>query len=199
NVLAELREEFPDITISKIRYLETEGLVEPERTPAGYRKFSPTDVDRLRYVLRLQRDKFWPLRVIRQKLDDLDRGLQPPMPDEDSGVLQVPQVVLADDGYPTADSIRPRGTELRLTRAEVIKAAEISDELMDSIEQYGLIPERRGRAHYTGADLVVAKTVGELAGFGIEPRHLRAFRTAADREIGLFDQVVAPLRRQNDA
>ncbi|MGH3423468.1 MAG: transcriptional regulator FtsR [Nocardioidaceae bacterium] len=198
NVLAELREEFPDISISKIRYLETEGLVEPERTPAGYRKFSRSDVDRLRYVLTLQRDKFWPLRVIRQKLDDLDRGLQPGTTDADTGVLHVPRVVLADDGYPSADSLRHRGTELRLTRAEVIKAAEISEELMDSIEQFGLIRRRGAHAHYEGADLVIAKTVGELAAYGLEPRHLRAFRTAADREIGLFDQIVSPVQRQRD-
>lgn len=198
NVLAELRDEFPDISISKIRYLETEGLVEPERTPAGYRKFSRADVDRLRYVLTLQRDKFWPLRVIRQKLDDLDRGLQPGTQDADTGTLHVPRVVLADDGYPTADSLRERGTELRLTRAELVKAAEVSEDLMDSIEQFGLVRRRGARSHYGGADLVIVKTVGELAAYGIEPRHLRAFRTAADREIGLFDQVVAPLQRQHD-
>lgn len=195
-VLAELREEFPDISISKIRYLESEGLVEPERTPAGYRKFAGADVERLRYVLTLQRDKFWPLRVIRQKLDDLDRGLQPV--DDSSGDLHVPRVVLADDGYPTPDTMRAGGGELRLTRSEVVKAAEINDELMDSIEQFGLIRKRGAHSHYGGTDLVIAKTVGELAAFGLEPRHLRAFRTAADREVGLFDQIVSPLQRQRD-
>ncbi|MEJ7755823.1 MAG: MerR family transcriptional regulator [Nocardioidaceae bacterium] len=195
-VLGHLRGDFPDISISKIRYLEDQGLVEPDRTPSGYRKFSHRDLERLRYVLVLQRDKFLPLRVIRQKLDDLDRGLQPG--EAHSEVLQVPKVVLADDGYPTADSLRHAGTELRLSRAELIKAAEISEELMDSIEQYGLISRRGAQSYYDGAALVIAKTVAELAAYGVEPRHLRAFKTAADREIGLFDQIAAPLQRQHD-
>lgn len=195
-VLAHLRADFPDISISKIRYLEDQGLVEPERTPTGYRKFSTADLERLRYVLTLQRDKFLPLRVIRQKLDDLDRGLRPG--ERDSDELQVPQVVLADDGYPTADSLRAAGTELRLSRTELIRAAGITEELMDSIEQYGLVARRGAQSYYDGVALVIAKTVSELAAYGLEPRHLRMFRTAADREIGLFDQVVAPLQRQRD-
>lgn len=197
DVLGQLREEFPDISISKIRYLETEGMVEPERTASGYRKFSVADIERLRYVLTLQRDKFYPLRVIRQKLDDLDRGLEPEY-GEDPDVVRVPRVVLADDGYPSADSLRVRGTALRLTRTELIKAAEISEELLESIEQYGLITRRSAQSHYDGAALVIAKTVSELATYGLEPRHLRAFRTAADREVGLFDQIVSPLQRQRD-
>lgn len=194
-VLEELRAEFPDISISKIRYLETEGLVEPERTPAGYRKFSRSDVDRLRFVLGLQRDKYYPLKIIRQKLDDLDRGLQPG-DGTDSDVLRVPHVVLADDGYPSADSLRGGGQELRLTRAEVMKAAEIDDDLMTSLEQYALVTKRG--SHYDGAALVVAKIASEFAAFGLEARHLRVFRTTADREIGLYEQVVAPMLRHRD-
>lgn len=192
-VLEELRGDFPDISISKIRYLETEGLVEPERTASGYRKFSRADVDRLRFVLGLQRDKYYPLKIIRQKLDDLDRGLQP---SDGVDVLQVPRVVLADDGYPTAESLRSGGHELHLTRAEVMKAAEIGTDLMDALDTYGLVTKRG--AHYDGAALVVAKIAGEFAAFGLEPRHLRVFRTTADREIGLYEQVVAPLLRHGD-
>ncbi|MDO9380136.1 MAG: MerR family transcriptional regulator [Nocardioidaceae bacterium] len=194
-VLGHLRAEFSDITISKIRYLETEGLVEPERTPSGYRKFSHGDLDRLQYVLRLQRDRFLPLKVIRQKLDDLDRGL---VPDDEVDAIRVPRVVLADDGYPTADSLRQSRTELRLTRAELLRAADVSEEMLDEMEQHGLVTRRTPTSPYDGSALVVARCVAELAAFGLEPRHLRAFRASADREIGMFDQVVSPLQRQRD-
>ncbi len=194
-VLGQLRAEFPDVTISKIRYLETEGLVEPTRTSSGYRKFSSSDVERLRYVLTRQRDSYSPLKRIREDLAAIDRGLHP---GDGSGAPTPPRVVLADDGYPTADSFAPDGRELRLSRAELLESAGISAQLLESLEQYGLVKARASTAWFDGTALVVATTVGELAAFGIEPRHLRAFKTAADREVGLFEQVVAPLARQRD-
>ncbi|UPK73060.1 MerR family transcriptional regulator [Nocardioidaceae bacterium SCSIO 66511] len=198
DVLQELRSEFPDITVSKIRYLESEGLVEPERTPSGYRKFSTTDVERLRYVLTMQRDRFYPLREIRKNLEAMDRGLEPSQANEDTGTPTVPKIVLADDGYPTGDSFRPSRHEIRLSRAELLEAAEIDDAMLGAMEQFGLLRPRLNHQHYDGVDLTVAKTVGALAAYGVEPRHLRAFKTAADREIGLFEQIVSTQHRRGD-
>jgi DNA-binding transcriptional MerR regulator len=195
-VLDRLRPDFPGITIPKIRFLEDKGLIKPERTPAGYRKFTPEDVDRLRYILKMQRDHYLPLRVIGEHLDAIDRGLEPP-PIE--GVVPtVPKVALAADGLPSPESFS-RSDNVRLSRKELIKIAEVSEALLDQLEQYGLIVPRAGTGHYDTDALVIAKSARELADFGFEPRHLRAFKTAADREIGLVDQVVAPLKRGRDA
>ncbi|HEU5036179.1 MAG TPA: MerR family transcriptional regulator [Nocardioides sp.] len=193
-VLDRLRPDFPGVTIPKIRFLEDKGLIKPERTPAGYRKFSHEDVDRLRYVLRMQRDHYLPLRVIGEHLDAIDRGLEPPP--IDPVVPTVPTVALAADGLPSAESFR-RHDQLRLSRRELLKIAEISEQLLGELEQFGLItPSRTG--HYDTDALVVAQTARELAAFGFEPRHLRAFKTAADREVGLVAQVVAPQKAGRD-
>lgn len=198
DVLQELRSDFPDITVSKIRYLETEGLVEPKRTPSGYRKFSADDVERLRYVLTMQRDRFYPLREIRKNLEAMDRGLEPHQDSDDAGRPMVPRIVLADDGYPTGDSFRANRHEIRLSRAELLEAAELSPEMLTGMEQFGLLSPRESHQHYDGVDLSVAKVVGELAAYGLEPRHLRAFKTAADREVGLFEQIVSTRHRLGD-
>ncbi len=195
-VLDQLRPEFSGVTIPKIRFLEDKGLIKPERTPSGYRKFSPADVDRLRYVLRMQRDHYLPLKVIGEHLDAIDRGLEPPP--LEPVVPTVPQVALAADGMPSPGSFMRRDN-LRLSRKELLKIAEISDELLDELEQYGLINPMRGTGHYDTDALVVARTARELADYGFEPRHLRAFKTAADREVGLVEQVVAPHKRGRDA
>lgn len=195
-VLDLLRPDFPGVTIPKIRFLEDKGLVKPERTPAGYRKFSADDVDRLRYVLRMQRDHYLPLRVIGEHLDAIDRGMEPP-PIEPV-VPTVPTVALAPDGTPSAESFARRDN-LRLSRKELLKIAEISDDLLSQLEQYGLVVARPGTGHYDTDALVIATTARELAAFGLEPRHLRAFKTAADREVGLVEQVVAPQMRGRDA
>ena len=195
-VLDHLRPDFPGITIPKIRFLEDKGLIKPERTPAGYRKFSHDDVDRLRYVLRMQRDHYLPLKVIGEHLDAIDRGLEPPP--IDPVVPTVPKVALAPDGLPSAESFNRRDT-VRLSRRELVKIAEISEDLLDQLEQFGLIKPRTGTGHYDTDALVVATTARELADYGFEPRHLRAFKTAADREIGLVEQVVAPHKRGRDA
>ena len=195
-VLDLLRPDFPGVTIPKIRFLEDKGLIKPERTPAGYRKFSHEDVERLRYVLRMQRDHYLPLKVIGEHLDALDRGLEPPP--IDPVVPTVPNVALAADGLPSPESFARRD-DVRLSRLELIKIAGITEELLIELEQYGLIGRRPGSRHYDTDCLVVARTARELADFGIEPRHLRAFKTAADREVGLVEQVVAPHRRAHDA
>jgi DNA-binding transcriptional MerR regulator len=195
-VLDRLRPDFPGITIPKIRFLEDKGLIKPERTPAGYRKFTAEDLERLRYILRMQRDHYLPLRVIGEHLDAIDRGLEPP-PIE-AVVPTVPKVALAADGLPSPESFS-RTDNVRLSRKELLKIADVSEALLDQLEQYGLIVPRTGTGHYDTDALVVARSARELADFGFEPRHLRAFKTAADREIGLVEQVVAPLKRGRDA
>jgi len=194
-VLDLLRPDFPSVTIPKIRFLEDKGLIKPERTPAGYRKFSDADVERLRYVLRMQRDHYLPLKVIGEHLDAIDRGLEPP-PIEPV-VPTVPQVALAADGLPAPASFR-RSDRLRLSRKELVKIAEIDEELLGQLEGFGLISALPA-GHYDTDALVIARTARELADFGLEPRHLRAFKSAADREVGLVEQVVAPVRRSRDA
>src|SRR4051812_27024933 len=204
-VLGQLRPDFPGLNISKIRFLEAEGLIEPERTPSGYRKFSHRDVERLRYVLTCQREHYLPLKVIREHLDAIDRGLEPPALSGAAGP-QVPRGVLDGAGYPAPESFAADGGDhagLRLSRNELLTTAQIEDSLLEQLETYGLVRPRTGSAHrsapYDGDALVIAKTAGELAAFGLEPRHLRAFKTAADREIGLVEQVVSPMRRGRDA
>ena len=193
-VIAELSEEFPDISQSRIRYYDEQGVVEPRRTPSGYRKFSYGDVERLRFVLRMQKDRYWPLSHIRQVLDQMDSGEVPDT--ELRATLRVPQVTLAADGSPTAQSITEGAGATRMTRDELVDAAGIDDATLDQIEEFELIRRRPNQRYYDTDDLVVASLVGQLAELGLEPRHLRGFRTAADREVGLLDQVVPPSTRQ---
>jgi hypothetical protein len=144
----------------------------------------------------MQRDHYLPLKVIGEHLDAIDRGLEPPP--LDPVVPTVPQVALAADGLPSPASYT-RHDNLRLSRKELLKIAEITEELLVELEQYGLITSMRGTGHYDTDALVIARTARELADFGFEPRHLRAFKTAADREVGLVEQVVAPQKRHHDA
>jgi DNA-binding transcriptional MerR regulator len=165
-VLAQLRPEFPDISPSKIRFLEAEGLIEPERTRSGYRKFGAADVQRLRRILTMQRDSYLPLRVIRERL--------------------------ADGGATSAEK-SPEG----LTRHQLIDEAPITDTDLTELEDYGLI-RRVGRLYGTEA-LAVARAVVALRQYGVQARHLRAVKAAADREATLVEQVVAPQLRQRGA
>lgn len=191
-VLSKLKTEFSDITISKIRFLESEGLIEPQRTPSGYRKFTSNDLERLRFVLLAQRDQYLPLKVIKDNLDAMDRGL---VPAKTIGAVATPRLV-SQDGVLSADQFASNN-DLRLTRAELISASNLSDDQLTEIESYGLI-SIRGR-HYDSVALAIAKAVAEISAFGIGARHLRAFKTAADREIGLVEQVTTPLLRQKGA
>ncbi|MFF8557084.1 MerR family transcriptional regulator [Streptomyces sp. NPDC015501] len=187
-VLIQLREEFPEVTISKIRFLEAEGLVEPQRTPSGYRKFTPRDVERLAQVLRMQRDHYLPLKVIREHLEALARGEQPVLPSPGDRRDLADGVWETDAGAATA---------ARIGRAELLAAAEVDDERLTEWESYGLIaPSPEGG--YDAETVTVAKLVVDLGRFGLEPRHLRAMRASADREAGLVEQLVAPLRRHRN-
>jgi len=194
-VLTRLRPEFPEVTVSKIRFLEAEGLVEPARTPSGYRKFTEQDLERLSYVLGAQRDQYLPLKVIREHLDAIDRGLEPPVV---LGSPRAPSALTAADGMPDARAFARGPREVKLSRAELIESSGCTPELLKRLEDFDLVRAMSG-GWYDADALAVAKTVAEMAEFGFEPRHLRAFKTAADREAGLVEQAVAPLTGRRDA
>lgn len=188
-VLSQLRDEFPEVTISKIRFLEAEGLVEPRRTASGYRKFSAQDVERLAQILRMQRDHYLPLKVIREHLDALARGEEVRLPAPAGGRRDLL------DGTWEAEGDRP--TAARVGRAELLAAAEVTEAELAEWESYGLIAPVEGGG-YEAETVTVAKLVADLGRFGLEPRHLLAVKAAADREAGLVEQVVAPLRRHRN-
>jgi DNA-binding transcriptional MerR regulator len=193
-VLAELRADFPDISVSKIRFLEAEGLIAPERSPAGYRRFHGPDVDRLRFILAAQRDQYLPLRVIKERLAGLDEqphgvpGSAPMAAGNTPGAAGAPMAA-PGQGAPAAAAQRPQ-----LTRRELVDAAGLSDALLTELETFGLV-QRSGR-HYGQEALAVARTAAALASFGVEARHLRAVRAAAERETTMIESLVAPILRQ---
>lgn len=186
-VLAQLRPDFPDVRISKIRFLEAEGLVEPQRSASGYRRFTPDDVARLRYVLTVQRDHYLPLRVIKEQLEQLDRGMEL-VSDNERGITP----------YTAASAKNAEPDEVALTRSSLIEAAGIDEELLSQLEAYSLVQAGRGDM-YDAHALLVARTAGELAEYGLEPRHLRTVRSSAERTVDLVEQVLAPLLRQRNA
>jgi DNA-binding transcriptional MerR regulator len=179
-VCRRLQAEFPDISISKIRYLEDQGLLAPRRTQSGYRLFSEDDVERLETILRLQRDEFLPLRVIRQELAS-----------PSGGGKERRRRHAAPLGIPDPDE---------LDLGELCERAAIAPELARELEDYGLLQPRRegSEKRYPSTDVEVAVACAKLARYGISARHLRSFRTAADRKASLLQQLVAPsLRSRN--
>ncbi len=169
-VLGELEREFPDLTISKIRFLEDEGLLHPERTSAGYRKFSREDVDAL------------------------DRGLDPSA-DGPTPAPRQPRALASVRALPSPDDFLPDVATLRLSREELLQTAGLTIQTLTELERIGLIGPVPGTRHYDGVALDVATTVVALAPYGLEPRHLGGFRAAVDRHSGLIDQVVTPHAR----
>jgi DNA-binding transcriptional MerR regulator len=223
-VLAHLRLDFPDATISKLRFLEAEGLVEPQRTAAGYRKYTWADVARLRYVLTAQRDHYLPLRVIREHLAALDAGPHagphaagfpgaagrtaagpsgaPGGGSADADpVARLPRSLMAvhqpGDGQAQPGDGQAQPGEARLTRADLLARTGIAEPALAALEQHGLVRARAG-GRYDADAIVIAEVAVELGRFGLEPRHLRGSRAAADREVGLYAQLVVPLARQPD-
>lgn len=177
-VLAKLNPEFPDLSPSKLRFLEESRLITPARTESGYRKFSAADLDRLRLVLTMQRDQYLPLKVIKQYLDDLDGGRHPTLP---GSAPQAPSML---------------STERRLSRAELVKEAGANAMLLDDAIAASLILP----SDTFGDDvLAVLRSLVELQRSGIEPRHLRGFRAAAERELGLIESALMPVSRKKDA
>lgn len=246
-VLALLQDEFPDVTISKIRFLESQGLIDPERTPSGYRKFYEADIERLRFILREQKEHFLPLRVIKDRLastgarDGSDEAAPPatgatavgaPVALEavgagptlavvgDQGAVNVPAPPPASMGAappPVAEAAvstsaaasvaapsvvagPPISGEVRLSFEELAAASGLSPDELTEIESYGLVSGRTvGRAtHYDEDALVAARTCAAFLQLGIEPRHLRLYRNAADREAGLVEQVILPFVKQRN-
>lgn len=189
-VLTRLREDFPGITASKIRFLEEKGLITPARTAAGYRKYAGTDVERLRFILALQRDQYLPLKVIKDYVDAVDRGETPPaLP---GGAVLAPRGVDDDEAAQLAQARRP------LTLSELQGRTGASPELLEQLREFGLVDEDdEGRFPETTVSAVRAAVV--LAECGIEPRHLRSFKVAAEREIGLVESAIAPLQGRKDA
>ncbi len=188
-VLAAIGEDFPDVTASKLRFLEAEGLVTPERTASGYRTYAAADLDRIRFVLAAQRDRFWPLKVIRDALDAMDRGLADPGPDGGLPRVAAPS---PDPSVPTGAALAQRNV-VSVTGPELREATGIDRETFHALETYGLL-QADANGHFDAEALSVAGAAHALAEHGLEPRHLRPFRTAADREIGLVEQVLATRR-----
>lgn len=186
-VLTRLRAEFPDVTISKLRFLEAEGLIEPHRAPSGYRKYSVEHLDRLRFILSAQRDRYLPLRVIREQLDARDRG------DRVVGLA-------ADSGHAgpvpvgAGAEVSAGAVQVRLSRADLAERAGLDAASVTELIGYGLlVPASDG--FFDAEALAVARLAAQLAAYGIQARHLRASRAAADREVGLLEQIVAPIAR----
>lgn len=207
-VLAVLKSEFSDISISKIRFLETEGLVAPERAPSGYRRYRDEDVDRLRYILRVQKEHYLPLKVIREHLDMMDRGMAPPametprpraQAEPEPGLQRQPEAVPPRQGMngrpqrPPSQAPKP---PLRLSRQELLEASGLAEPVLVELEKQQIIAPRRGTGFYGRDALTVALVTRRLAEYGMDARHLRAFKMAADREAGLVDQAMAPFLRR---
>ena len=194
-VLAELRADFPDTTISKLRFLESEGLVEPQRTPSGYRKYSRSDIQRLRYILIAQRDHYLPLRVIREQLAEGGDALV-----EAAGRPNL--VALGPDDAPPAAPPRETSAardpgQVRLSAEQLCERSGLSTGQLRDLEQHGLLAADAG-GRYDADALAVAEVAAVFAEHGVHARHLRGWRAAADREVGLIAALIAPLLRHPD-
>jgi DNA-binding transcriptional MerR regulator len=184
-VLVTLKTEFPDVTISKIRFLEGEGLVNPERTPSGYRKFREEEVERLRTILRMQRDEYLPLKVIKDRLDKAS---------EEEPVLRRAQV----EGEEEDLTLAPTG--LHMSAEELSSATGVERERIRELESFGIICSHglNGDRYYDGEDFVVLSIVKGFFKYGIEPRHLTMYRHFAEREASFFESIVLPMLRQKN-
>ncbi|HVE91245.1 MAG TPA: MerR family transcriptional regulator [Actinomycetota bacterium] len=206
-VLNVLKAEFPEVTVSKIRFLESEGLVHPHRSPSGYRKFASGDIERLRFILKLQRDQFLPLKVIRERLAEWESsgeaGGQPALSLEQTSAEQPAATTPA----PVAPAPAPVDVFARLTpgvsmsRQELAAATSLTEQNITDLELYQLLRPKDvgGEPRYDEVALQVAKTSRQLIELGLEPRHLRMFASTADRWASLAEQMVLPLNRQRSS
>lgn len=185
-VLASLRPDFPDVTISKIRFLESEGLVTPERSPSGYRRFTAFDCARLRFILTAQRDQYLPLKVIKAQLDAAEDGELPARHDP-------PRLVPVGPEH-TLDRSSALGTPapVRLTREDLRARSGVADDLIAALCRAGIISTGPG-GFFDEHSVVIAQCAAALSEYGVEPRHLRAFRSAADRQSDLIAQIAGPV------
>lgn len=186
-VLNQVRSEFDDISISKIRFLEAEGLIVPSRTKSGYRKFSNADVDKLRYILRMQRDHYLPLKVIKEHIEAIDRGLKPEIDEIEKP--KVPSAIV------DLNQLGIKKSNIRVTREELIGNTSITDQDLKESEDYGLIKVLADKRHYDDIAVKTARVIAALSGFGLEPRHLKFLKSGSDRESSLIKQVASPMSR----
>ncbi|MBS9532684.1 MerR family transcriptional regulator [Mycobacterium sp. M1] len=191
-VLDLLRPDFPDVTISKIRFLEAEGLVTPQRASSGYRRFSAYDCARLRFILTAQRDQYLPLKVIKARLDAEEGGALPAA----ESPYPAPRLVAAVDAHDGADGYRdavpPAPKRVRLSREDLLERSGVSDQLVVALLKAGVIVSGAG-GFFDEQSVVIAQCAQALSEYGVEPRHLRAFRSAADRQSDLIAQIAGPL------
>jgi DNA-binding transcriptional MerR regulator len=192
-VMAILRTEFPEISISKIRFLEAEGLITPQRAPSGYRRYTESDVERLRYVLSVQREHYLPLKVIREHLEQLDRGQASLGVGGQSAPTGSGSGSAGRLSNPSAAAAKQ---PVRLTRQELLDASGLTESALSELERTQIVVTRRGTAHYGRDALTLAIAARRLAEYGIDGRHLRAFKLSADREVGLVEQAIAPYIRR---
>ncbi len=189
-VLEAVRPEFSDISISKIRFLESEGLLEPERTQSGYRKFYEKDLARLRYILTLQRDHFLPLKVIKDRIAVGDGPLE-----RSGGVAPGPLPAPPTQAAPSTNGASDL-TGVQMTRSELISASGLNEVELAGLEDFGVISARDGS--YDENDLLVAQAARGFLGLGLEARHLRMYKQFADREIAFFEQLITPTAHRRD-
>ena len=186
-VLKALQDEFPDISISKIRFLEAEGLISPERAPSGYRRYSRLDIDRLAYVLRAQKNHYLPLKVIREHLALIDQGAEPPSMEPPAPA----PMALTEVPHAAENDIAAARRAIRLTRRELLDVSGLPEATLVELERQLVIRARRGSAFYGREALTLAVVARKLTSYGIDARHLRAIKMAAEREVGLVEQAVA--------
>ena len=198
-VLSLLKQEFPDVTISKIRFLESQGLLDPERTPSGYRKFYDSDVERLRWILRQQREHFLPLKVIKGRLRAGHEGRSEAVEEAItlSTTSRLPAAGTSEDP-PAGASLPPTGVSLSL--AELVGATGVAEDDIRDLERFGLISGRKvsSTVYYDEDALAVVQLAAGFMKYGVEARHLRMYKTAGEREAGFFEQVVMPMLKQRN-
>jgi DNA-binding transcriptional MerR regulator len=193
-VLDLLRPDFPDVTISKIRFLEAEGLVTPERTPSGYRRFTAYDCARLRFILTAQRDQYLPLKVIKAQLDAQPDGELP----RSGSAYGVPRLVPVDSESAADDGGSVAQSQVRLRREDLLSRSGIDDAMLNELVKGGIVkPGAAG--FFDDHSVVIAQCAKALAEYGVEPRHLRAFRSAADRQSDLIAQIAGPVVKAGKA
>ncbi len=185
-VLDSLRPDFPDVTISKIRFLEAEGLVTPQRAASGYRRFTAYDCARLRYILTAQRDNYLPLKVIKAQLDAQPDGELP----TSGAAYGIPHLVSVATGSPEVAAVAP--TQVRLSREDVLDRSGVEDELLTALLRAGVVTAGPSGL-FDEHTVVILQCARALADYGVEPRHLRAFRSAADRQSDLIAQIAGPV------
>lgn len=190
DVLRELKPEFPDLTISKVRFLESKGLVVPARTPTGFRRYSAVDIERIAYVLRMQRERYLPLKVIRTHLDAMSRGQQPPAIEDSTPLAK-------REPAPTLAQLSGAIDAVALTESELLQQSGLAASELKVLIELGLVDSSRGR-HFDGNALNVATAVAGLAQHGITARHLRPVKLSVDRVADLIERVSEPMRSRPD-